>query len=285
MTKLFLTLILIPLPAAARMGASWGANIVVADSDTGAIVREIYEPCMLEGYTGTAAFIKFQWDSSRKNLRLSWQDVGFSSSGYKGTQMDFTGAPTKRLDRELQFSIPSFSTVPTSNSDTWSDAAAEPISSLDVDGISTVTQKGERPPNVAIKFNDFDTLAWTKDHLFVWNGYELDAYNLPGEKKIWSVDFNPMNDPLPGGSPRAAIFDRGEKILVVTDRLGIRKIRKDTGALIWFLPYGNADAIPEIVLSGARTVVAPAERPHEGLDCMQLTTRNISPNNALERTR
>jgi hypothetical protein len=258
------------------MGASWGGNIVVVDSKTGAVLKEIYEPCMFEGYTGTGAFLNFSWNKSKENLKASWQDVVFSTGGYRTTKMDFMGAPVNRSPRELIFSIPSFSTVPISGEGVWSEAAAKPIPALEASGVSTSTENGEARPSLAAKFSDFETLSWTKDHFFVWNGYGLDGYELPSEKKVWSVDFNPMNDPLPGGSPAAAVFDLGEDIIVTTDRLGSRRLRKNTGALVWFLSYGNADVIPEIVFAGSKMVIAPADRSHEGLQCDQLAAKGLS---------
>jgi hypothetical protein len=266
------------------MGSSWGGSIVIVDTSSGSIQMEMFEPCMFDGYTGTDAFVYFQWNKGKDKLKLDWKDVVFDSGSYKSTSMGLMGEPGKQIDRELIFSLPDLSTSTVVPASEWSDAESKPLPSAGVDGIAMNDPKAGAPPKLPIEWNEWDSvLIWTKNIFFTWSGYGLNCYEFGSGKKLWSVDFNPMNDPLPGGAPRVKIYEMGNVLVVATDRLGMRALDKASGALLWYLPYGNADVIPEIVVAGDRLILAPAERAYQGPDCMEIAKQGAPPNHRIEQ--
>ena len=89
------------------------------------------------------------------------------------------------------------------------------------------------------------------------DGYGIDAIEKISGKRVWSLDLNPENDPLPGPSPSIQIYEIENILLVATNRLGLWAVEESTGKVRWRLSYKNIDVIPNIARIGGKLILGP----------------------------
>jgi hypothetical protein len=251
--------LLVPGATHARWAASWGGSILVVDAASGTIVRNLPEPMMFNGVTYGPAEIEISRDKDGKTFRVTWDDVVEESNPTK-TERDEMGVPKRRSARSLEFSLPDFSTRTVRGSISWSDAAVRPIPQKRV-LIKLIEPELLKPRPHALQLpDDMDMpVSEAPDFTFVSRGEGVDAIENKTKRVVWSRDLNPKKLMLPGAPPQIAIFDLGDDVLIATDRLGLHRVTKKTGAEIWHLEYSNADVIPKIALGGDKLVIAPAD--------------------------
>lgn len=252
--------LLLPGVLHARWAASWGGSILVVDAASGTITRNLPEPMMFNGVTYGPAEIRIDRDHNGKSFRVSWNDVVEESDPSK-TERDEMGVPKRRVPRSIEFSVPGFSTRTVQDSISWTDAAVRPVpqKSVLVKLIEPDLLK-PRPHTLQLPDDMEFPVSETPDLTFVSRGGEgVDAVENKTKKVVWAIDLNPKNLPLPGADPQIVIFDLGNDVLIATDRLGLHRVSKKTGAELWHLEYSNADVIPKIALAGDKLLIGPAD--------------------------
>lgn len=245
--------------ADARMSGSWGGNILVLDSKTGAVAKEVVEPFIFNGYTGDDAAVRVEI-SPNKHVRVQWEDVVVPTGTYKKGDYDEMGVPRVRVKRELIFSVPSLAIATSAISGPWTDAQLPRLpSTRDRDSNGAMI----KVPAFPIKWDPWEDgpRIWAKDIFFSAPGGErLDCYEFSSGTRRWTLNLNQFNDILAGGSPQVNLYEIDGALLVVSDRLGMWLVDSDTGRAKWFLAYSNLDVIPAVTYVDGRLFVVPAGR-------------------------
>lgn len=246
-TALVLAASVFPSAAEARLGGGWGGSVVVLDASSGTVVREIIEPTMLAPLT-------FELNSTKKIFRATWEDVVIDSRGVKFTDVDGLGIPKARRRRELQFKVPEFSTAIVKIAGRWENAEIPPRPSYGVE-----QGQAKRPPPLPVNWNpENEDLIIGSDRIFISRGGDrVDCFDRKSGKQLWSLDLNPKGAILPGSALRVAILEQDSVLLVVTDRLGLKSVSKNSGQVLWHIKYSNPEIIPIVARLQNRLIVGP----------------------------